>query len=87
MNLQESNKILTDLNHGFRGGYSCDSQLIVTLDDLLRTNDRSAQVNCVILDFSKAFNTVSHKSNVKPQSNKKNSITQETTAQIDHIRH
>ena len=49
----DSNKILTDLNHGFRGGHSCDLQLIVTLDDLLRTNDRSAQVECVILDVSK----------------------------------
>ena len=61
MNHLESNKILTDLNHGFTGGYSCNSQLRVTLDDRLSTNDISAQVDCAILDVSKAFDTVPHK--------------------------
>ena len=33
--LEEYN-ILTSLNHGFRSGYSCEAQLIVTLNDLLQ---------------------------------------------------
>ena len=31
----KTNKILTNLNHGFRSGYSCETQLITTLNDLL----------------------------------------------------
>jgi hypothetical protein len=54
----EDNNILTTLNHGFRSGYSCESQLIVTMDDLLQAYDKNTQVDCAILDFSKAFDTV-----------------------------
>ena len=32
----EKYNILTSLNHGFRSGYSCETQLIVTLNDLLQ---------------------------------------------------
>jgi hypothetical protein len=33
----ENYNILTSLNHGFRSGYSCETQLIVTLNDLLQS--------------------------------------------------
>ena len=33
----EKYNILTSLNHGFRSGYSCETQLIVTLSDLLQS--------------------------------------------------
>ena len=56
----ESNKILTNLNHGFRSGYSCETQLITTLDDLLNEHNKGHQVDIAILDFSKAFDTVPH---------------------------
>ena len=56
----EKNKILTYLNHGFRAGYSCETQLLTTMHDLLRSNDKGLQTDMVILDFSKAFDTVSH---------------------------
>ena len=42
----ERHSILTSINHGFRSGYSCDARL---------------QTDVVILDFSKAFDTVPHK--------------------------
>ena len=35
----ENNDILTNLNHGFRSGYSCETQLLGTLNDLLHFND------------------------------------------------
>ena len=57
----EDNNILTDLNHGFRSGYSCESQLLVTMEDLLQGYDSNTQIDCAILDFSKAFDTVPHK--------------------------
>ena len=31
LNHHEQNKILTNLNHGFRSGFSCETQLIITL--------------------------------------------------------
>ena len=54
----ERNKILTSLNHGFRSGYSCETQLLTTVHDLLRHHDIGAQIDMAILDFSKAFDTV-----------------------------
>jgi hypothetical protein len=56
----EKYNILTSLNHGFRSGYSCDTQLIVTLNDLLQSYDQNKQTGVVILDFSKAFDTIPH---------------------------
>ena len=60
LNHLEKNKILTNLNHGFRSGYSCETQLLVTLDELLHFNDKGLQTDIAILDFSKAFDTVPH---------------------------
>ena len=61
MNHLERNNVLTNLNRGFRSGYSCESQLIVTMEDLLQAHNRNTQVDCAILDFSKAFDTVPHR--------------------------
>ena len=40
--------------------HSCESQLLLTVDDLARAVDKTLQVDCSILDFSKAFNKVLH---------------------------
>ena len=56
----ERHNILTDRNHGFRSGYSCETQLITTLHDLFDSYDARKQTDVVILDFSKAFDTVPH---------------------------
>ena len=56
----EKNKILTTLNHGFRSGYSCETQLLTTMNDLLQSYDKGQQTDVAILDFSKAFDTVPH---------------------------
>jgi hypothetical protein len=37
----EKYNFLTSLNHGFRSGYSCDTQMIVTLNDLLQSYDQN----------------------------------------------
>ena len=57
----ENHKILTNLNHGFRSGYSCTTQILVTTEDLLRSFDNNIQLDMAILDFSKTFDTVPHK--------------------------
>ena len=52
--------VLTKLNHGFRSGFSTETQLLVTLQDLLKSFDKKMQTDVAILDFSKAFDTVPH---------------------------
>ena len=44
----------------FRAGYSCETQLAVTIDDFTRNYDLGSQTDIAILDFSKAFDTVPH---------------------------
>ena len=56
----DKNKILTNLNHGFRSGYSCEAQLLTTINDFLQEHDKGHQIDVAILDFSKAFDTVPH---------------------------
>ena len=57
----ENNKILTNLNHGFRSGYSCETQLLITVHDVVTPFENNKQVDVTILDFSKAFDTVPHR--------------------------
>ena len=51
-------KILTNLNHGFRSGFSTETQLLVTMHDLLKFHDKNIQTDIAILDYSEAFDTV-----------------------------
>ena len=60
LNHLESHNILSDLQHGFRSGRSCETQLITTIHDLMSSFDRRVQTDVAILDFSKAFDTVPH---------------------------
>ena len=46
---------------GFRNRRSCESQLVITTEDIARNLDNNQQVDMLILDFSKAFDTVPHK--------------------------
>ena len=52
--------LVKPLQHGFRRGYSCETQLLMTLHDLMSLLDRKLQVDVAVLDFSKAFDTVPH---------------------------
>ena len=61
LNHLEQHNILTSLQHGFRSGHSCETQLITTTNDIMKTFDRKEQTDLVILDFSKAFDTVPHR--------------------------
>ena len=56
-----SHNIITTKQHGFRGGLSCETQLIGALDDWTRVMDGGGgQVDAIVLDFSKAFDVVPH---------------------------
>ena len=54
--------ILTDFQHGFRRKRSCETQLVLTVDDLAKELDKGKQIDCILLDFAKAFDKVSHRS-------------------------
>ena len=57
----EQHKILTDLQHGFRSGRSCETQLITTFQDIAEMYDKKgSRIDIAVLDFSKAFDTVPH---------------------------
>ena len=60
LNHLEQYNILTNLQHGFRSGHSCETQLLITTHDLLTNYDKKIQTDMAILDFSKAFDTVPH---------------------------
>lgn len=47
--------------HGFRKNYSCETQLLQFTNDLFSAIDRGSYIDCVFLDFKKAFDTVSHR--------------------------
>ena len=53
--------LLTDCQHGFRKQRSCETQLIITVDDLAKNLDANEQVDVILLDFSKAFDKVPHR--------------------------
>ena len=56
----DTNKILTDTQHGFRKNRSCESQLLLTINDLAKSLNEGNQIDSVLLDFSKAFDKVGH---------------------------
>ena len=54
------NKILIEVQHGFRKGRSCETQLITTVNDFAHALNEGQQLDTIILDFSKAFDKVDH---------------------------
>ena len=48
------------LQHGFRSGHSCITQLLTVIEELAKSLDDRKQVDVLFLDFAKAFDTVPH---------------------------
>jgi len=59
-NHSETNNILCSNQFGFRTGYSCESQLLLTIDDFTCALNNKRLVDIGILDLSKAFDKVPH---------------------------
>ena len=60
MNHLERHNILSDHQHGFRKRRSCETQLIQAVEDLAKCLNEGGQIDAVLLDFSEAFDKVSH---------------------------
>jgi hypothetical protein len=56
----EENNILYPLQHGFRKGHSCETQLIEFVDGISKNLQEGQQTDIPILDFAKAFDKVNH---------------------------
>ena len=56
----DTNSLLSTNQHGFRRDHSCDSQLLSTSYDLINNFDNNIRTDLIILDFAKAFDTVSY---------------------------
>lgn len=56
----ESNHFFFYNQHGFRKGYSCDTQLFELTTDLHFNVNANDQTDCLFLVFSRAFDTVPH---------------------------
>ena len=50
-------KLLSDRQHAFRKGHSCETQLTTVINDWAKILDNRGQVDTFILDFEKAFDT------------------------------
>ena len=57
----DRNNILHENHYGFPAHRSCESQLLLTTDDINRSINQGRQVDMGILDFAKAFDKVSHR--------------------------
>jgi hypothetical protein len=61
MNHLDRKKVLGNFQHGFRRNHSCETQLLNTAEELSRRLDMRQTIDLLILDFSKAFDTVPHR--------------------------
>lgn len=56
----EEHSILPPNQSGFRTGYSCATTLLSLTDDIIRSSDSGKSSVLVLLDYSKAFDTIGH---------------------------
>ena len=51
----DKNDWLYEGQHGFKPGYSCESQVITVYQDIGDSLDNGDSINAIIVDFSNAF--------------------------------
>lgn len=59
-NFLDKHSIIHNAQHGFRRGFSTNTQLVATINEFANVLDMNGQVDIIFLDFSKAFDRVSH---------------------------
>ena len=61
MNHFDKHMILKDNQHGFRKKRACETQLIITIQEIASRLANDKQVDVILLDFENAFDKVSHR--------------------------
>ena len=56
----DKNDWLYEGQHGFRQGYSCESQVITVCQNIADSLDNGDRMDAIIIDFYKAFDLVPH---------------------------
>jgi uncharacterized protein (DUF433 family) len=56
----DANNIVSDTQHGFRYKRSCESQLVITVQEIVKRLAKGTQVDIILLDFAKAIDKVPH---------------------------
>ena len=51
--------LLFELQHGFREKRSCETQLVILIDEISKNTQVGKQTDLILLDFSKAFDNQS----------------------------
>jgi hypothetical protein len=59
-NIIEDRGGISDIQHGIRRGFSCETQLLGFSEDISEVMDKGGRVDAVFLDFEKAFDKVDH---------------------------
>ena len=54
----DKNDWLCKGQHGFRPGYSCESQVIMVCQDIVDSMDNGDRINAIVIDFLMAFDLV-----------------------------
>ena len=65
----DQHQILSNLQHGFRDGHTCETQLTAFVDDLAKEMQNGGQTDVIVMDFSKAFDKVPHQEKLYKLSN------------------
>jgi hypothetical protein len=60
VNYLERNNLISKIQHGFRKGHSCLSELLEHMDDILAGFQDEKDTDVIYLDFAKAFDKVDH---------------------------
>ena len=60
-NFLDDNQILTPRQHGFQPRHSCETQLVLAVNDWAKSLDNGFRTYIAIFDFSKAFDSVPHR--------------------------
>ena len=56
----DKNDWLYEVQHGFRPGYSCESQVITVCQDIAGCLDEGVGIDAIIIDICKVFDSVPH---------------------------
>jgi hypothetical protein len=56
----DNNKILYNLQYGFRKAHYCETQLIDFIQERTKSNNCSKQTDLILMDFTKAFDKIPH---------------------------